>query len=737
MIKNLKNFDWKQFLLQRGEQIGLYVAAGIMVLMLFFGMRGVFSSGAGANANSLTQKSNSTRTLIQTSTPTEDQVAEIKSLHPIIAGATTVPPVNPETFRPTSELFVGARLDDTKRRGPQVKIPAEFATAVGLTTIRAYGLSNDMLRIALVVGAGTASAAAGGTGGAKEMGGGMGGQMQNMFRNMQKQMQGQGTGGGSGQAPPGGKGTGGPSGGMGGMMGMNMNRPMMPGEQGASGSTSGGTIKIVKIEELEREKEGRPAEDVLPLRVGVIVASFPYKQQLEEFQKALRFKTLPELFSHPESMPEFDGFEVQRTEVHPGKDDDWKDVDVMRNIKMVALRTGRRWEEVPPEWSQVVFPGLAMKWPLQFHEDSLPKPEDSLKQLKDTLAKLKEAKANQIVKPPNKFQNPDDIDPFGNNSGKGDASGGEGMPGVGSGGKGKMSGPSLGGLIQEGGTKPTGAPQGDVVPDYCLLRILDVHVQPGKTYKYKIRIKMTNPNYQRPDVAWPALAVEKEIKSDWVLVPEKLTVPPEVIYYAVDMKAVEPKNFFNSPVAGPNQVAVQAHRWLEHVVPDPASRNIGYPVGDWLVAERLLVTRGEFMHREARMEVPVWDPISEHFSFPEHKRSKKLPVLFGSDSDATDPLLLDFQGGEIMYSKFAGMDEDKPKYVAVKDKMPTELVILSPDGKLLVRDSDTDTNHDNERSQRVVKWKERIKEVQEKDKPTAKTGTPTNPFGPGGGGPGN
>jgi hypothetical protein len=52
------------------------------------------------------------------------------------------------------------------------------------------------------------------------------------------------------------------------------------------------------------------------------------------------------------------------------------------------------------------------------------------------------------------------------------------------------------------------------IPDYCLLRVIDVTVQPGKVYQYRLRVRMANPNYGRKDVAAPELARDRELCSE-------------------------------------------------------------------------------------------------------------------------------------------------------------------------------------------------------------------------------
>lgn len=86
--------------------------------------------------------------------------------------------------------------------------------------------------------------------------------------------------------------------------------------------------------------------------------------------------------------------------------------------------------------------------------------------------------------------------------------------------------------------------------DFVLFRLIDITVQPGKTYEYRIRIKMVNPNYGKPDsqLSFHDLGLKKELTSEWVEVKAKVedkallrgTVPDDLHFYAVDEKALKP-----------------------------------------------------------------------------------------------------------------------------------------------------------------------------------------------------
>ncbi len=70
---NLKEFDAKQFLLEKGERVGLGVAVTLMVLMLIFSLfmpsRGFFSGSPSKNAEVLESGSKQLQTALNTAQP--------------------------------------------------------------------------------------------------------------------------------------------------------------------------------------------------------------------------------------------------------------------------------------------------------------------------------------------------------------------------------------------------------------------------------------------------------------------------------------------------------------------------------------------------------------------------------------------------------------------------------------------------------------------------------------------
>src|SRR5205823_4713594 len=115
-----------------------------------------------------------------------------------------------------------------------------------------------------------------------------------------------GPGGPFGPAGPGGPG-GGPRGGSGG--------GFSPYGGSMSGFDQGGQrlqIRYVPLEDLDKEMAAgkTPAMTVVPLRMVVVYATFPIKEQIAEFKRALRQRKDQPL--PPDLEPVFDGFEVQR-----------------------------------------------------------------------------------------------------------------------------------------------------------------------------------------------------------------------------------------------------------------------------------------------------------------------------------------------------------------------------------------------------------------------------------------
>src|SRR5687768_15584778 len=81
-----KDFDYKQFLLEKGERVGLYTAAGIFVLLvvlyLFWPGHGIFSPSPAKSATEIKSTADQKDKLITTNTPSESERVELAKVDP-------------------------------------------------------------------------------------------------------------------------------------------------------------------------------------------------------------------------------------------------------------------------------------------------------------------------------------------------------------------------------------------------------------------------------------------------------------------------------------------------------------------------------------------------------------------------------------------------------------------------------------------------------------------------------
>ena len=423
-------------------------------------------------------------------------------------------------------------------------------------------------------------------------------------------------------------------------------------------------------------------------------------------------------------------------------------------------------ENLQPEtrFQKVALTGLTLpKLPTQGQKrqpptDEYPNIEDNLTSLKKTVDALNATPAANIAKPAF-TQNPGDI--FGIPPPTGGAqSGGTGPMAGGT--SGPMGSPN-GGLAPPGGLKPAGPPPGStsgpmgaevgpmgagasqgVVPDYVLIRLFDFTVEPGQTYEYRLRVRMANPNYGRKDVASQGIAADKELNEkpadkDWYVLPKKLTVSSDLYYYAVDQAKLDAKDPMKDkekdkekdkdapppppklpvlPVKADTQTVLQIQKWVDYL---PAKNRTELKLGDWVIAERVVATRGEPIGRQ-RVEVPYWRSQQDRFTMAADQtpRANDKHYVASVDvpfvPDGKEPILVDFTGGDVHYARTHPKTDDAAAPAAelpISDKAPEELLLYTADGKLLAHHSAKDAT-DPERIKRledVRKWIDEVKKT--------------------------
>jgi hypothetical protein len=292
------------------------------------------------------------------------------------------------------------------------------------------------------------------------------------------------------------------------------------------------------------------------------------------------------------------------------------------------------------------------------------------------------------------------------------------------------------------------------------VRLFDVTVAPGTTYEYRIQIRMANPNFARTDVAAKSYAEGAELTSAWYPLPQTVTVPPEVRYYAVDQakldkeapKPEKDKDGKEPPKPAPasvlgdkgapsaNETVLQMHRWVDFL---DAQGQHDLPVGEWVIAERVLASRGELVGgRKKKVDLLYWRDRQDRFvllgdSTPPPKAGEPAPakppaaksvgvdVQFAAGDAGDWPILVDFMGGKVEYKRYHPKTDDAAPTEAgsVKDEAPVEVLLYS-DGRLLLHDSAADAA-DKDRKARLEEMRSWVDKVR-----NAKSGKDSEtPFG--------
>lgn len=712
----MKMKDLKPLLLEKGERIGLYVAAGLAVLLVGMGvLNGMKAGSPTENAKKLTDQATALQSKRQSARPSEggqdmppairDDVEKLKFKEIVAAEY------------PSQAAFLGVRLKDNKRQKPTILPPEDYAVECvraqlpGLVfQVVDRGGRKEITHVTMLdappmtaAGAMGAAGAIGAPGGAPPGFGGLLGQSGGAGA-----LGAQGGAGAGGQRPR-----------------YNPRKPKDP------RATSGG-LKTTEIEisQVDGKKDKVFAIRALPLRMGVITASFPYRKQVDEYRDKLRKNSrvdvLTETVVDSENKPlwnsfQFKGVIVERAEFDPAKpgnqgvllenwkprEEDWLSLPIEDAYRWILVNVRRQVEDDPKEHFPVTQPGMALKFPKALDPGfKYPDLTTRLKGVSRTLKTLESLSQEEQKKaiPPSSLSGRDfDIFNPGANTGSN----------------------------QSPPPKPSDATVKDeFLIEHCLLRFLDINdddqyvLKPGRAYRYRFKIRMANPNYsekpsKRTDTYYD-LAVDKEIVSDWNYVSSRdsnnnylwdrdIVVPADTFYYATDSPLPgTPK----PPAPAPNEAVFQFHRWTEDYVAKPGATPT--PLGEWVIAPRVVIRRGEYVKSKALCEVPVKEINQLNFAvYP------KEPITFGDElpwngsTPGVYPVLVDFEGGRTTYQRYAPPRKEgdtTPPPPTYFDDVKQEVLILLPDGRVEAHHGAVDEK-DTTRIERVTNHTSRVNKL--------------------------
>ncbi len=733
----VKNLDFKQIAMNYGEKIGLGVGAGLMLLLVFWGVTS--GTSTPTSKEEIAENGTKAQSAIQSRAVEEEKLKPkdvpskpelerrtVEFNKPIPEGAVPLP----------SPFYARTPFDDTYRTNPDVLAPIEIVgravpIAVRIKQIDVKNETAVIIDAERTIGIGRV-------------------QSKKKTQEAIKQFRNFGAAGGEGAPGMGMAGMGGMGmmgmGGMGGMGGPMMGKgkfgqkPFKPEEKPKDEPPIEGSLDIVTHANVKPIKQVKPddviAETLAPARTVLVVGSFPHRKQQQEIARALKIdeSEVPLLYRR---------LEAQRREIVP------KNAPLPNGgrAKEDLVKVGpNRYEPLDPDkgWATLDFSKGPIQWlfslTVEFEDEldpmlkalevgrlvmDLPKPQrGKYPDLASELKSVQEAKDNlekdaqKNAPPPREHPGlPKQIDPF-NREGRIRGSEGSGAkPGA------TAKPPGGGGLapIQagSGGGRPgtddalppaTGGREGSYgPPTNCLIRFLDYDpnvLRPGATYEYRVRVVLHNPNYrQHAQVQDQRFAEVEELKGAWSTPNLRVTLPEENLVFADvrEVKGIDRET---------HKAAIQLHKWLQGV----RTQTDFHPVGEWWV-EKLLVARGEYIGRVNETRYIVWvstgiDPATNKIGLDVFKHVKNDP-----ENLWTGALLVDFEsyarpgipGGIPGGGKVTHQYPGKPGFT---EDTPTEILFVDEQGRLMARHQHADAA-DPDRSERSSRWERWVQSVKE------------------------
>ncbi|MFO0944842.1 MAG: hypothetical protein U1D30_02680 [Planctomycetota bacterium] len=191
----------------------------------------------------------------------------------------------------------------------------------------------------------------------------------------------------------------------------------------------------------------------------------------------------------------------------------------------------------------------------------------------------------------------------------------------------------------------------------AMIRFWDFTVVPGKRYRYRVRVNVINPNFDRADVADRQFAMDKYLVGEWSEPSDEIYIEPNVLWFVGEKQSNRP-----------DRVTLEVQSW---------SREIG----DWIINEFIQRPGDVIGVKASQPPVAVlrWNEKTQKFD----ASNETLPKAFD-----TNQILLDVTGGTVRESVPGG---SSPKQF----KLPREVVSVNVYGDLIRRSEDIDKNDES------------------------------------------
>lgn len=453
-----------------------------------------------------------------------------------------------------------------------------------------------------------------------------------------------------------------------------------------------------RVAEITTPKIGR--------RWSVITGLIPVKEQLEYYVNAFSTSVHPDPMR---DMPLYVFYEVERAEIEPGQTADqlqWKKLDFYRSLQQnLMLWATPALDPVDPNY--IAPSPFSMAYPLPpidkkfgeevAHPPAIPLLTDTQMKQAKQMEKLQEKMLKEMVD----FDERDflDQDPF-------SASGAFGnmRPGMGA----NMSGGGSmdSGMSGEGNTtrrrrsrRPEKEKEEEIfkpveVTNY-LFRFFDFEVEPGKTYRYRVRLFLANPNYRLPAnvLLEEASAEQPRLETAYSVASNMVTIPLESRVLNTGVTAASARTPWVDPLASIMAVhfdITDGSEWCVERDRVYRGSTVNFPrqTGE----NYALSNKPAMSGFEGGMDTmgPPPEPGGGGRRPPRGGRPPKNPPKPKPEDDeskrvidiVSDVCILDMDGG-VMLPKQGGPD--------IPDtRSPGRLLVLEPSGSLVIRNNSTD-----------------------------------------------
>ncbi|MDR1141491.1 MAG: hypothetical protein LBL62_07350 [Planctomycetaceae bacterium] len=422
-------------------------------------------------------------------------------------------------------------------------------------------------------------------------------------------------------------------------------------------------------------------------RWAIITGLIPIKQQLNLYIDKFSSSVLPDALR---DMPTYILYDVERAEVIPGKNPDdleWKRLDFLTEfLQKRSLWSGNAAvDPVDPAFFAPQVPGkFPMAYPLppvtkKFNEEVAHPP--FIPMLTDSqMEVLKQSeKINERLRKEMFDIKPEDIldSPFGGSENRIGSSGSTGSSGMDGNTQGRNRRLRRDAEQEEEEIKP-------VLVDSYLFRFLDFKVEPGKTYRYRVRLYLANPNYRlAPNfLEDETLSKEPYLVTEFSAPSNMVTIPLESRVLTTDVFAIDPKQPWTEPAASIMAVhfdLADGSEWYVEKGRVYRGSTINYKRQD--VTNPLLEKQTTTLDMESGGSSPPsrTPPRGSRPTTPP-SRTRTEPKATGKQLDiVSEVCVLDMKGGEALY-KVPTAAQKAPDL-----KSPGRVMVLEPSGNILIR----------------------------------------------------